>query len=104
MEIYLKENYSPWNIPCYSNNWRFNDEMEKQCELLLQADFIEECNPCDCPVKTSPTFVAKHSGEWRMCMDYRILNSYTVKDLYPICDYHILNSMDINIVSWISNL
>ena len=63
MEIKLKPNWKPWNIPCYSNNWRFDDEQERQCKLLETAKFIEEINPCDAPVKTSPTWAAKGNGE-----------------------------------------
>ena len=84
MNIKLKPGWKPWNIPCYSNNWRHVDEMDRQCDLLEKAKFIEEIFPCDAPVKTSPTWAAKSNGEWRMCMDYRILNGYTVKDVYPI--------------------
>ena len=69
--------------------------MERLCELLLQAGFIEECKHCNCPVKASPTWARKATGEWRMCIDYRILNQYTVKDLYPIPNLsHLISKLN----------
>jgi hypothetical protein len=56
-------------------------EQMKQVESLLQKGLIREStSPWGAPV----LFVAKKTGEWRMCIDYRALNALTVKNAYPL--------------------
>lgn len=48
---------------------------------LLSRGLIEESNsPWSSPI----VLVPKHDGTWRMCIDYRKVNSRTRKDAYPI--------------------
>lgn len=48
---------------------------------LLKADVIEESySPWAVPV----VLVRKRDGTWRFCLDYRKLNSVTIKDSHPL--------------------
>jgi len=54
-------------------------EIEKQVEALLVDGVIEE-SPW-----VSPVLVKKKCGHWRFCVDYRRLNSVTVKGMTRLC-------------------
>ena len=54
---------------------------DRQVAALLADGMIEEsCSPWASPV----VLVKKKNGEWRFCIDYRRLNSITVKDSLPL--------------------
>ena len=56
-------------------------EQTRQIEELLRRGLIRESvSPWGAPV----LFVPKKNGEWRMCIDYRMLNSKTLKNAYPL--------------------
>ncbi|KAG1940175.1 thy-1 membrane glycoprotein [Pimephales promelas] len=56
-------------------------EIEKQVAGLLEDGVIEEsCSPWASPV----VLVKKKCGTWRFCVDYRRLNSATIKDSHPL--------------------
>ena len=56
-------------------------EVERQLSELLEKGFIQPSRSAwGAPV----IFVAKKSGELRMCVDYLALNQVTVKDKYPL--------------------
>jgi hypothetical protein len=57
-------------------------EQMNQVESILKRGLIREStSPRGAPV----FFVAKKTlGEWRMCIDYRALNSLTIKNTYPL--------------------
>jgi len=56
-------------------------EMRKQVADLLQKGFIR---PSKSPFGASVIFVKKSDGRLRMCVDYRALNQWTVKNRYPL--------------------
>src|SRR5271169_653822 len=66
---------------CRCNNCE-NKSSCKQVEELLQRGLIRESSsPWGAPV----LFVAKKMpGEWRMCIDYRMLNAKTLRNAYPL--------------------
>lgn len=57
------------------------DELKKQLDELTRAGFIE---PSKSPYGAPVLFVKKKDGTMRMCIDYRALNSITVKNKYPL--------------------
>jgi hypothetical protein len=57
------------------------DEIDRQVENLLERGLIEES---DSPWASPIVLVKKKDGSQRMCVDYRKLNSFTIKDAFPI--------------------
>lgn len=56
-------------------------EIDRQVAELLAGGLIEEsCSPWASPV----VLVRKKGGAWRFCIDYRRLNSVTIKDSHPL--------------------
>ena len=57
------------------------EEVERQVEQMLDAGVIRpSSSPWSCPL----VLVKKLDGSLRFCVDYRKLNSITVKDAYPL--------------------
>jgi hypothetical protein len=55
--------------------------MEELIKQLLQANMIQ---PSVSPYSSPVILVKKKDGTWRLCVDYRQLNSNTIKSKYPI--------------------
>jgi hypothetical protein len=56
-------------------------ELESQCRELLRQGVIR---PSSSTFSTPVILVKKGDSSWLMCVDYRVLNSKTVMDKYPI--------------------
>ena len=57
------------------------DEMLKQVEALLARNCIEPCNE---PCFSQPVLAKKPNGQWRFCIDYRMLNACSETLGWPI--------------------
>ena len=71
--------------PIKQMSYRLNPQkkeiMKKEIDYLLQKDLIE---PSYSPWASPSLLVPKPDGSFRLCTDYRKLNSITVPDAYPL--------------------
>ena len=56
-------------------------ELKQQLQELTESGFIR---PSTSPWGALVLFVKKKDGSLRMCIDYRMLNSVTIKNKYPL--------------------
>lgn len=74
-------NHPPIKQQAYRTTPEKRAEIEKKvADLLGWLALLESCSPWSSPV----VLVKKKSGQWRFCVDYRRLNSVTVKDCLPL--------------------
>jgi hypothetical protein len=71
----------PVNTKPYRYSPLHKDEIEKQVKSLLQAGLI---SPSTSPFASPMLLVQKKDGTWCFCVDYRRLNSVTVKNKFPM--------------------
>ncbi|XP_050133112.1 uncharacterized protein LOC126609161 [Malus sylvestris] len=77
--IPLVQGAKPPSIRPYHYGPLQKTEIEKAVQELLEAGFIRRSHsPFSFPV----LLVRKNEGTWRMCIDYRELNTLTIKDKY----------------------
>ena len=97
LKLDLKPGAKPFKYKPYKSSYTMQDEIEEQCTKLFNAGFII---PSDSqyasPVLMIPKKLVTDKLEWRMCMDYRQLNSMTVKDHYPLPNMSSLHRKFLN--------
>jgi len=80
-KIPLKEGASPVNLRPYRHSLRHKDIIEKLVGELLDRGVLQ---PSSSLFASPVVLVGKKDGTWRLCVDYRELNKFTVKDKFPI--------------------
>lgn len=71
----------PVNSCSYRYKPELKTEIERQVQELLDAGVIQKSSS---PFSSPALLVKKKDGTWRLCVDYRRLNSMSVVSKYPI--------------------
>ena len=71
----------PFRLRPYHYTPAQKDEIEQQVKQLLQKHMIQRRNR---PYAYPTLLVKKKTGEWRLCVDFRRLNAYTIKNKFPL--------------------
>ncbi|KAL4339801.1 hypothetical protein GQ457_08G022490 [Hibiscus cannabinus] len=79
--ITLLPGAQPVNLRPYRFPFSQKTEVEKQISDMLAASVIQNSKS---PFASHCLLIKKKDGTWRLCVDYRQLNSLTVKNKYPI--------------------
>nr|GEW76284.1 hypothetical protein [Tanacetum cinerariifolium] len=80
-QIPLMTNTPPLNVRPYRHPPNQKDAIEGMVKELIDSGVIRvNQSPFSSPI----VMVKKKDGTWRMCIDYRQLNKYTIKDKFPI--------------------
>lgn len=79
--ISLLPDAAPVNSRPYRYSPLHKDEIERQVKELLSAGLII---PSTSPFASPVLLVQKKDGSWRFCVDYRRLNSITIKNKFPM--------------------
>ncbi|CAN1179522.1 Transposon Tf2-9 polyprotein [Linum perenne] len=79
--IPLTEGAKPVNLRPYRYPPAQKDEIERLVEEMMAAGVIQTSHS---PFASPVLLVKKKDGTWRFCVDYRQLNSVTIKDKFPI--------------------
>jgi transposase InsO family protein len=79
--IELLPDSKPPNRATYRQSAAELEELKKQLDEMLEQGFIR---PSQSPFGAPVIFVKKKDGTLRLCVDYRALNSITVRNVYPL--------------------
>ncbi|KAJ8045567.1 hypothetical protein HOLleu_08601 [Holothuria leucospilota] len=77
----IRTDEPPIHQRAYRTSPKMKVEVQKQVQQLLEDDIIEESqSPWSSPI----VMVKKKDNTYRFCVDYRKLNSLTIKDSHPL--------------------
>lgn len=71
----------PFKLRPYGYTPSQKTEIEQQVAKLLKDNMIQESTS---PFASPVLLVKNKTGEWRLCVDFRRLNAYTVKNRFPL--------------------
>lgn len=77
----LKEGTIPFDLRPYTYSIVQKNIVDKLVNELLDQGIVQHGNS---PYVSPTLLVSKKDGSWSLCVDYRRLNSHTIKDRYPI--------------------
>ena len=77
--IPLMAGAQPVNMRAYRHKPELKTEIERQVQELLQSGVIQKSTS---QFSSPAILVKKKDGTWRLCIDYRALNSMTVVSKY----------------------
>ncbi|SSD61377.1 related to Transposon Ty3-G Gag-Pol polyprotein [Saccharomycodes ludwigii] len=80
-EIILKDPERLPKMQPYRSTPKLEEEARKMVDSLLSDGYIEESKA---PIASPIIMVKKKSGDYRLCVDYRMLNKNTEPDLFPL--------------------
>ncbi|XP_064098186.1 uncharacterized protein LOC135209441 [Macrobrachium nipponense] len=80
-DVVLEPNTNPVRQPFYRVSHRLLPAFKAEVEYLLKLDLAA---PSKSPWASPCILVKKPNNSYRMCTDYRKVNSVTVKDAYPL--------------------
>ena len=99
-KIHLLPHSEPVSIHPYRYTYFQKIEIKCQVNELMSVSLIQlSCSPFSSPV----LLVKKKDSSWRFCVDYRTLNSLTVKDYFPMPTIDELLD-ELGATSWFSKL
>jgi hypothetical protein len=79
--IPLKPGSKPPNLRPYRIPHKKKEEVEQLIKAMLQDEIIKSSSS---PNSSLAILLRKKDGSWRLCIDYRELNSQTIKNKLPI--------------------
>ncbi|PNX98954.1 retrotransposon-related protein, partial [Trifolium pratense] len=79
--ITLLPNSKPVNVRPYRYPYFQKNEIERQIHTMLSTNLIQ---PSRSSFSSPVLLVKKKDGSWRFCVDYRALNSLTLRDRFPM--------------------
>jgi hypothetical protein len=79
--IPLMPGAQPVNMRAYRHKPELKSEIERQVSELLESGIIQHSTS---HFSSPAILVKKKDGTWRLCVDYRALNSMTVVSKYPV--------------------
>jgi hypothetical protein len=79
--ITLLPNSAPVNVRPYRYPYFQKNEIERQIQTMLSTNLIQ---PSRGSFSSHVLLVKKKHGSWRFCVDYRALNSITLRDRFPM--------------------
>jgi hypothetical protein len=79
--IHLQPGTTPIVVRPYRYPQLVKDELEQQCHDMIKQGIIRHSTLA----YSSPVLlIKKQDGSWRFCVDYRVLNAKTIRDMFPI--------------------
>jgi len=79
--INLMPDKSPLHLPIYNLSAKEPEILREYIEKAIAKEWIRESKS---PTSALILFVLKVDGSLRLCIDFRALNSMTIKDRYPL--------------------